>query len=100
MRVKVIRWTDPASSSVFLRVERWCDGQWEFVPAGSSTTYLNGMFSLDKSEQAHEFAMKLSLSKRDPVEMAVFEDGQKLKKFDPVTEAARHLFVPDKPSEG
>ena len=68
MRVKVIRWTDPTSSQATLRVLRWCDSQWEPVRD----------FALNESVQANEFAMKLSLSKRDPVEMAVFEDGEKL----------------------
>lgn len=68
MRVKIIRWTDPTSSEATLRVQRWCDGQWEPVRD----------FGLHESEQAHEFAMKLSLTKRIPVEMAVFEDGEKL----------------------
>lgn len=68
MRVKIIRWTDPTSSQATLRVQRWCDGQWEPVRD----------FGLHESEQAHEFAMKLSLTKRIPVEMAVFEDGEKL----------------------
>jgi hypothetical protein len=68
MRVKIIRWTDPTSSVVTLRVLRWCDAQWEPVRE----------FPLNESEQANEFAMKLSLTKRVPVEMAVFEDGEKL----------------------
>ena len=68
MRVRVIRWTDPTSSVVNLRVDRWCAGQWDPVMT----------FELNESEQANEFAMKLSLTKRDPVEMVVFEDGQKL----------------------
>jgi hypothetical protein len=68
MRVKIIRWTDPTSSSVNLRVLRWCDAQWEPVKD----------FGLHESEQANEFAMKLSMSKRVPVELAVFEDGEKL----------------------
>jgi hypothetical protein len=68
MRVRVIRWTDPTSSYALLAVQRWCDGQWEVVRN----------FPLNESEQAHAFAMSLSLTKRIPVEMAVFEDGQKL----------------------
>ena len=35
-------------------------------------------FELDELRQAHEFALKLSLSTRIPAELAVFEDGQKL----------------------
>lgn len=71
MRVRVIRWTDPTSSRVNLAVQRWCAGQWEPVgPAGN--------FALHESEQAHEFALKLSMTKRVPVEMAVFEDGEKI----------------------
>lgn len=68
MRVKIIRWTDPTSSQATLRVQRWCDGQWEPVRD----------FGLHESEQANEFSMKLSLTKRVPVEMAVFEDGEKI----------------------
>lgn len=76
MRVRIIRWTDPTSSQVNLAVQRWCAGQWELVgPAGT--------FALHESEQAHEFAMKLSLTKRFPVEMAVFEDGEKLSESPP-----------------
>jgi hypothetical protein len=71
MRVKIIRWTDPTSSLVNLRVLRWCDGQWE--PVGPP-----GEFPLNESERANEFAMKLSLTKRVPVELAMFEDGEKL----------------------
>lgn len=70
MRVKIIRWTDPTSSLVNLRVLRWCDAQWEPVKD----------FPLNESEQANEFAMKLSMTKRIPVEMAVFEDGEKLER--------------------
>jgi hypothetical protein len=73
MRVKIIRWTDPTSSQATLRVLRWCDGQWEPVRD----------FGLHESEQANEFAMKLSLTKRVPVEMAVFEDGEKLSESPP-----------------
>lgn len=69
MRVKIIRWTDPTSSMVTLRVQRWSSGQWETV---------GDDWPLSQSEQANEFAMKLSMSKRDPIEMAVFEDGRKL----------------------
>ncbi len=68
MRVRVIRCTHPLSSAANLRVERWCVGQWEPV--------IN--FELNQSEPANEFALKLSLTKRVPVEMAVFEDGEKL----------------------
>jgi len=68
MRVRVIRWTDTATSFTDLRVQRWCVGQWEPV--------LN--FRLDESEQANEFAFRLSLSKRFPVEVVVFEDGEKI----------------------
>ncbi len=70
MRVRVIRWTDPTSSQATLRVMRWCAGQWERVVGGD--------FGLNESEAANEFAMKLSMTKREPVEMAVFEDGEKL----------------------
>lgn len=68
MRVRVIRWTDPLSSLANLAVQRWYDGKWEHV--------IN--FALHESEQANEFAMKLSLTKRIPVEMAVYQDGEKL----------------------
>lgn len=68
MRVKILRWTDPTSSQVLLRVCRWCDGQWEKVLD----------FSLTEAEQANEFASKLSLSKRIPTEMATYEDGEKV----------------------
>lgn len=68
MRVRIIRWTDPTSSSVSLRVQRWASGQWDPVQD----------FPLNESEQANEFAMKLSMTKRDPVELARFEDGQKV----------------------
>lgn len=68
MRVKIIRWTDPTSSQVDLRVQRWCSGQWETV----------GTFDLHQSAEADEFALKLSLSKRVPIEVAMFEDGKKL----------------------
>lgn len=67
MRVRIIRWTDPTSSAARLRVDRWCDGQWERVQD----------FGLYESNEANEFAMKLSLTKRVPVELAVFEDGEK-----------------------
>lgn len=69
MRVRVIRWTDPLSSHVHLVVQRWCAGQWE--PVGVN-------FELNQSEAAHDFTLKLSLTKRFPVEMAVFEDGNRL----------------------
>lgn len=68
MRVRLIRWPDSTSSTANLRVERWCVSQWEPV--------MN--FELDELRQAHEFALKLSLSTRIPAELAVFEDGQKL----------------------
>lgn len=68
MRVRVVRTPAALSSTVVLDVQRWCGGQWEHV--------MN--FELHESEQATEFAMKLSMSKRFPVELAVFEDGQKL----------------------
>ena len=69
MRVRVIRWTDPTSSAVKLRVMRWCAGQWEHVPPD---------FELSQPDQANEFAMKLSMTKREPVETAAFEDGEKI----------------------
>jgi hypothetical protein len=78
MRVKIIRWTDPTSSHVTLRVQRWCDGQWEKVID----------FPLHESEQANEFAMKLSMTKRVPVEMAVFEDGRKIQ-----ADLSRPVFI-------
>jgi len=98
MRVRIIRWTDPTSSLVNLRVQRWCAGQWERVLD----------FPLNESEQANEFAMRLSFTKRVPVETATFEDGKELSqpRFDSTAEAARHLFRPaldagaDKPFEG
>jgi hypothetical protein len=68
MRVRIIRWTDPTSSAARLGVDRWCEGQWEPVKD----------FGLYESNEANEFAMKLSMTKRVPVEMAVFEDGEKL----------------------
>lgn len=68
MRVRVMRDPDPTSSQVRLAVQRWSSGQWEHV--------MN--FELQESQQAHEFALKLSLTKRFPVEMAVFEDGKKV----------------------
>lgn len=71
MRVRVIRWTDPTSSLTNLQVQRWCAGLWENVM----------YFALHESEAANEFAMKLSLTKRVPVEMAVFEDGEKLQRL-------------------
>lgn len=37
-------------------------------------------FELNQSAQASDFAMKLSMSKRVPVEMAVFEDGEKVER--------------------
>jgi len=68
MRVRIIRWTDPTSSAARLRVDRWCDGQWEPVKD----------FGLYEANEADEFAMKLSMTKREPTELAVFEDGEKL----------------------
>ncbi len=68
MIFRVIRWTDPTSSAVKLRVLRWCAGQWE--------KFEGGEFELGQSDKANEFAMKLSLSKRDPVAIAMFEDGK------------------------
>lgn len=68
MRVKIIRWTDPTSSQATLRVQRWCEGQWEPVRD----------FGLHESEQANEFAMKLSMSLRAPIEVAVYQDGKKV----------------------
>ncbi len=76
MRVRVIRWTDPTSSLVNLRVMRWSAGQWERVEGGD--------FALNQFEAANEFAMKLSLTKRVPVEMAVFEDGEKMIPVPPI----------------
>lgn len=70
MRVRVIRWTDPTSSVVQLAVQRWCVGQWEPVRD----------FPLNESTQAGDFAMRLSMSKRVPVEMVVFEDGEKVER--------------------
>lgn len=70
MRVRVMRWTDPTSSAARLRVDRWCDGQWEPVKD----------FGLYESNEANEFAMKLSMTKREPAELAVFEDGHKLER--------------------
>ena len=67
MRVRVIRDPDPTSSGLRITVQRWNSGQWEHV------TY----FGMNQSEEANEFAMKLSMTKRDPVELAVFQDGQK-----------------------
>jgi hypothetical protein len=71
MRVRVIRWTDPTSSQATLRVQRWSSG-WEDVRE----------FALNESQPAHEFAMKLSMTKREPAELAVFQDGQKLPEFE------------------
>jgi len=68
MRVRVVRLPDPTSSEVKLVVQRWCAGQWEFVQP----------FALSESEQANEFAMKLSMTKREPAEMATFVDGEKV----------------------
>lgn len=68
MRVRVIRWPDPVSSVVNLRVERWCSGQWEPLVS----------YGLHESERANEVALQLSLTKRVPIEVAVFEDGEKL----------------------
>lgn len=73
MRVRVIRWTDPTSSQVDLRVQRWSAGQWEHV--------MN--FELGQEEQANEFAMKLSMSKRVPAELAAYLDGEKVAGFEP-----------------
>lgn len=70
MRVRVIRAPDPTSSDLRIAVQRWSSGQWEHV------TYLG----MNQSEEAGEFAMKLSMTKRVPVEMAVFEDGEKLQR--------------------
>ena len=68
MRVRVIRWPDPLSSGIKLRVQRWCVSQWEEVLD----------FSLSELPQAYEFAMKLSLTPRITVEIATFEDGRKV----------------------
>lgn len=68
MRVRVVQVPDALSSQVKLDVQRWCGGQWEHV--------MN--FELHEFDQAHEFAMKLSMTKRVPTEMAVFEDGEKV----------------------
>lgn len=68
MRVRVVRAPFALSSMTTLAVQRWCDGQWELV--------MN--FELHESEQANEFAMKLSLTKRVPLEIALYEDGKKL----------------------
>lgn len=68
MRVRVIRWTDPVSSWTTLAVQCWSAGKWEHA--------LN--FELSQVKQANEFAMELSMKKEVPVEMAMFEDGQKL----------------------
>lgn len=68
MRVRVIRAPDPTSSDLRIAVQRWSSGQWEHV------TY----FGMNQSEEAGEFAMKLSMTKRVPVELAVFEDGKKV----------------------
>lgn len=98
MRVKIIRWTDPTSSNVTLRVQRWCAGQWELVDGGE--------FGLHQSDQANEFAMKLSMSKREPVEMAMFEDGEKLAKPENIIDrllrenAAANAALPDYEPEG
>lgn len=74
MRVRIIREPDATSSLVRLVVQRWNVGQWENV--------MN--FELGESEQAHEFAMKLSMSKRVPNEIAQFEDGKEVGGFEPV----------------
>ena len=81
MRVRVIRWTDPTSSQANLAVQRWCAGQWESVGP-------EGNFPLCESEQANEFAMKLSMSKRIPTELTMYNDGEK------VEGGLAPLFVP------
>lgn len=68
MRVRVMHRPDPTSSQAVLEVQRWCSGQWEHV--------IN--FQLHASEQANEFAMKLSMTKRIPTELAVYLDGEKV----------------------
>jgi hypothetical protein len=68
MRARVIRWSDPLSSGIKLRVQRWCVSQWEDVLD----------FSLAELSQAYEFAMRLSLSPRISVEISTFEDGRKV----------------------
>lgn len=68
MRVRVVQTPAALSSTIVLAVQRWSSGQWEHV--------MN--FALHESEQASEFAMKLSLTKREPTEVAVFEDGEKV----------------------
>lgn len=73
MRVRIIRWTDPTSSAARLRVDRWCDGQWEPVKN----------FGLYEANEADEFAMKLSMTKRTPVELAAYEDGEKISESSP-----------------
>lgn len=78
MRVRILRRPDPTSSTVLLEVQRWCASQWEHV--------MN--FEFSASEQANEFAMKLSMSKREPVEMAAFEDGQKVQ-----ADLSRPVFI-------
>lgn len=67
MRVRVMRDPDPTSSQARLTVQRWFGGQWDLVRS----------FELHEFDQAHEFAMKLSMSKRDPTELAAFDDGEK-----------------------
>lgn len=64
----MIRWDDATSSKSNLRVERWYEVQWEPVMT----------FELEERRQAHEFALKLSMTKRVPVQLAVFEDGKKV----------------------
>lgn len=68
MRVRVVQVPDALSSQVKLDVQRWCGGQWEHV--------MN--FELHEFDQAHEFAMKLSMTKRVPTETAVYLDGEKV----------------------
>jgi hypothetical protein len=87
MRVRVIRWTDPATSAERLRVDRWCDGQWQ--PAKD--------FGLYESNEANEFAIKLSMTKREPSELAVFEDGEKLERE--TAAAISQYVVKEGPSE-
>lgn len=66
MRVRIVQTPDATSFEVKLAVNRWSCGQWEPVRT----------FELHESDQAYEFAMKLSMTKRIPVERAVFEDGK------------------------
>lgn len=88
MRVRIIRWPDPVSSQALLSVERWCAGHWEPVRK----------FQLGESDIASEFALKLSMSKRNPVETIVFEDGEKVDPSgDPmfITAVNQHPAVPE-----